>query len=76
MTTWPAKKGGGWGLQRKFSTSAAREEDMIQRKNWPIQWGPLGPLAPRVIVPTASGILSPPPLSKPSPSSLGHCGEG
>ncbi|XP_061242140.1 aspartate dehydrogenase domain-containing protein isoform X3 [Bos javanicus] len=32
MTTWPARKGGG-GLQRKFSTSAGRQEDVRQRKN-------------------------------------------
>lgn len=66
----------GWGLQRKFSTSAAREEDVIQKRNWPIQWGPLGPLTSQVIVPTASGILTPLPPSKPAPSPLGHCGEG
>lgn len=31
MTTWPARKEGG-GLQRKFSTSAGRQEDVMQRK--------------------------------------------
>lgn len=79
MTTWLARKGGG-GLQRKFSTSAGRQEDVRQRKNrldggggWHAQ---RRVLEPQTILPTVPRILLLPPRSTPSPPPLGHCREG
>lgn len=80
MTTWPARKGGG-GLQRKFSTSAGRQEDVRQRKNrldgggggWHAQ---RRVLEPQTILPTVPRILLLPPRSTTSPPPLGHRREG
>lgn len=45
MTTWPGRKG-GWGLQRKFSTSAEREEVECRKEGAGQGEGPRGPGTP------------------------------
>ncbi|XP_043454358.1 putative L-aspartate dehydrogenase isoform X1 [Prionailurus bengalensis] len=77
MTTWPGRKG-GWGLQRKFSTSAEREEVECRKEGAGQGEGPPGPRNPK-----SSRLLPrdshPPPPGEPAPSRPppppGHCGE-
>lgn len=72
MTTWPARKG-GWGLQRKFSTSAGREEVECRKEGAGYGEGRPGPWNPKSSCPLPQDSHPPPP-SEPAPSLLGHCG--
>lgn len=70
MTTWPARKQGG-GLQRKFSTSAGREEGVMHGRHWPIHWGHAGPLGPQNIMSTAPQDSHPAPTQQTGPRTSG-----